>query len=240
MTRGERYCSSSGMDNFVRQAETGGPWHSESAGETMRTKHLAVAALVLLLAYPGLAYGAPACRNAGHPCEGNQRCCDDLVCAVTGPGAAKRCTPCPTGQIACAGACIPACRASDQCHVAGVCDPTTGQCTNPSVGDGTTCEDGDACTRTDTCRGGSCDGGDPVVCSASDQCHEAGVCDPYTGQCSDPAKPDGSTCDADGDYSGPRTMTRRSSATAVSSTATKPSSSSTTRRRRAMRSRCST
>lgn len=37
-----------------------------------------------------------------------------------------------------------------------------------------------------------------VVCTASDACHEAGVCDPATGTCSDPVAPDGTTC-SDGD-----------------------------------------
>lgn len=37
-----------------------------------------------------------------------------------------------------------------------------------------------------------CDG---VVCTASDQCHDIGTCDPETGLCSDPAKPAGELCD---------------------------------------------
>lgn len=37
-----------------------------------------------------------------------------------------------------------------------------------------------------------------VTCVASDQCHAAGVCDPFTGACSDPALADGTTC-SDGD-----------------------------------------
>jgi hypothetical protein len=37
-----------------------------------------------------------------------------------------------------------------------------------------------------------------VVCTASDQCHAAGACDPGTGMCSNPLEPDGATCD-DGD-----------------------------------------
>lgn len=32
------------------------------------------------------------CRGEGHPCQGNQKCCGDLVCvAGSGSGAAKRC-----------------------------------------------------------------------------------------------------------------------------------------------------
>ena len=37
-----------------------------------------------------------------------------------------------------------------------------------------------------------------VTCTASDQCHDAGVCDPATGICSNPVKADGATC-SDGD-----------------------------------------
>jgi len=33
----------------------------------------------------------PGCRRAGHPCQGNQHCCGDLVCRRSGPGNAKRC-----------------------------------------------------------------------------------------------------------------------------------------------------
>ena len=34
----------------------------------------------------------PKCREEGHPCEGNQICCEGLVCAETGQGSARRCT----------------------------------------------------------------------------------------------------------------------------------------------------
>ena len=34
-----------------------------------------------------------------------------------------------------------------------------------------------------------------AVCPASDQCHEAGTCNPGTGLCSNPVKPNGSACD---------------------------------------------
>jgi hypothetical protein len=31
------------------------------------------------------------CARRGHPCEGNQDCCGDLVCRRPGPGEARRC-----------------------------------------------------------------------------------------------------------------------------------------------------
>jgi hypothetical protein len=39
-----------------------------------------------------------------------------------------------------------------------------------------------------------CTGANPVVCSALDQCHAAGVCNPATGVCSNPKAPNGAAC----------------------------------------------
>jgi RHS repeat-associated protein len=50
------------------------------------------------------------------------------------------------------------CQALDGCHLAGVCDPATGQCANPAKADGAPCDDGDTCTRADTCTAGACRG----------------------------------------------------------------------------------
>ncbi|MDC0678921.1 FG-GAP repeat domain-containing protein [Sorangium atrum] len=86
------------------------------------------------------------------------------------------------------------CTASDQCHVAGTCDPQTGLCSNPVAPDGAGCDDGDACTPTDTCQAGTCTSGNPVTCTASDECHVAGTCDSSSGVCSNPNAPDGIYC----------------------------------------------
>jgi len=60
--------------------------------------------------------------------------------------------------------------------------------------DGTPCDDGDACTRTDTCQAGACAGSNPVLCAGADACHPAGTCAPATGLCSRPVAPDGTSC----------------------------------------------
>src|SRR5262249_58788514 len=73
------------------------------------------------------------------------------------------------------------------------CD-RSGGCQHRALADGTGCDDGDACTATDLCQAGVCVGSNPVVCTALDQCHEAGVCDPATGACSQPPRSDGSPC----------------------------------------------
>src|SRR5262249_5786184 len=48
---------------------------------------------------------------------------------------------------------------------------------------GTGCDDGDACTQTDTCQGGVCTGSNPVDCSSGDACIAAGACDTCGGTC---------------------------------------------------------
>jgi hypothetical protein len=88
------------------------------------------------------------------------------------------------------------CAAPDQCHQAGTCNGD-GTCSYANKPNGSTCNDGNACTQTDACQDGSCVGADPMVCTAPDQCHEAGTCDPTTGQCLHPPK-DQMRCD-DGD-----------------------------------------
>ena len=69
---------------------------------------------------------------------------------------------------------------------------------HPNKSDGTSCDDGNACTQSDSCQSGTCTGLNPVVCPTPDPCHTAGACNPTTGQCSNPAKTDGTTC-SDGD-----------------------------------------
>src|SRR5207253_2356795 len=86
------------------------------------------------------------------------------------------------------------CTASDPCHVAGTCDPATGQCSNPSAANGTACNDGNLCHLNDTCQSGVCTAGSSVTCTASDPCHVAGTCDPATGQCSNPPAANGTAC----------------------------------------------
>jgi hypothetical protein len=94
----------------------------------------------------------------------------------------------------CTGTAPVVCAASDQCHTTGTCDPTTGFCSNPEKTDGTACSDGNACTKTDSCQAGVCMGASPVVCVASDQCHDVGVCDSMSGTCSNPLLLDGTPC----------------------------------------------
>jgi RHS repeat-associated protein len=127
----------------------------------------------------------PASGMCSNPAAPNGKACDD----------GNACTQVDTCQIGvCTGANPIVCSASDQCHVAGACNPVTGACSNPAAANGTTCSDGNACTQSDSCQAGACVGSNPVVCSASDACHAAGVCDPASGVCSNPAVADGTSC----------------------------------------------
>jgi hypothetical protein len=172
------------------------------------------------------------CGACGNVCKPNQTCADGACVAVV---KCKKASQCPQPASACqaatcsaAGACGIAnvadgtacddgdrctvgdtcqqgvctggnpvvCTASDQCHVAGTCDPATGQCTNPNAADGASCDDGNACTQTDTCQAGVC-GGTAVDCGAPTVCQVSVACDPKTGGCVAVNKPDGTLCGAD-------------------------------------------
>src|SRR5207249_1926042 len=70
------------------------------------------------------------CSNPPQP-DGTS-CSDGNACTQT--------DTCQSG--ACTGSRPVVCMASDQCHVAGTCDPATGQCSNPAAANGTACNDG--------------------------------------------------------------------------------------------------
>lgn len=130
-------------------------------------------------------------------CQSNADCADDNPCtddSCENPGtSAATCVhvdntaPCDDGNACtrndacqggvCTGSDPVACTPSDQCHVAGTCNPATGACSNPAAQDGTTCNDGDACTLNDACQAGICrsgahDDGSPA-CNRPPECTDA-------------------------------------------------------------------
>jgi YVTN family beta-propeller protein len=127
-------------------------------------------------------------------CMSRPHCSGDADCADGNPCTTDRCD---LGLGRCSFDPV-VCTPPDACHDVGTCDSGTGQCSNPVKPDGTTCDDGNLCTQSDVCEAGLCTGTEPVLCTPVDSCHDAGTCDPTTGQCSNPVKPDGTTCD-DGD-----------------------------------------
>ncbi len=122
---------------------------------------------------------------ASHPDKMSGTACSDGDACTTVDA-------CLTGT--CMGATPVVCMASDGCHTAGTCDSATGMCSNPNKADGAACDDGNACTQNDSCQAGVCTSGAPLVCPAPDQCHDAGVCNPATGVCSNPNKANGVAC----------------------------------------------
>jgi hypothetical protein len=112
-------------------------------------------------------------------------CSDGNECTLTDTCHGGLCTGTPV-----------VCTALDACHAVGTCSPVTGQCDNPVEPDGTSCSSGDLCSP-GACEVGVCTG-TPVVCMPMDSCHTAGTCSMTTGQCSNPAKPDGSSCSGGG------------------------------------------
>jgi hypothetical protein len=131
--------------------------------------------------------------------------CDPDPCVSIDHATAGTCVQTGVSSFQCAcqapyhwdvGGCIE-CNAPSDCDDDNVC--TTEECNDHVCGhmnnDGIGCDDNNACTRTDTCQEGVCTGADPVVCVASDQCHDVGICDTGTGVCSNLRKMNGIVCD---------------------------------------------
>jgi hypothetical protein len=126
-------------------------------------------------------------QNTGTPCTS---VCDNATGSCTGS--------CKPSSKQCSGQQPQTCDATGTwqntgaaCSGCMICGTTTGVCV---ANDGVACDDGNACTQTDTCQSGACVGSNPKACTASDQCHNAGVCDTASGVCSNPTKPLGFSC----------------------------------------------
>ncbi len=114
---------------------------------------------------------SPATRPALTVCYAPTTCSNGILDgSETGIDCGGNCAPCanPCANVTCT--------ASDACHVAGVCNPSTGICSNPVAPWGTACDDGNACTNGDSCQSGTCVAGAPLSCAPADACHTA-TCD---------------------------------------------------------------
>jgi hypothetical protein len=135
-------------------------------------------------------------KVGGNPCDVDQCCFGTEVCC------GGECVSCPPFMVVdpftCNCALEAHCVTDADCHPVGPClgsgTCVHGFCDYPVLPNGTPCDDGNLCTQTDTCQSGVCVGGNPVVCTAVDQCHVAGTCNPATGACSNPAAADGTPC----------------------------------------------
>ncbi|HUU01881.1 MAG TPA: hypothetical protein VM425_10595 [Myxococcota bacterium] len=73
----------------------------------------------------------------------------------------------------------------------GACNEDTRECFADAINEGTDCSDGDKCTLDDSCQAGQCVG-TPMECTEQVSECVAGVCD--KGECTYPARPDGTAC----------------------------------------------
>jgi hypothetical protein len=116
------------------------------------------------------------CGQCNVPCVGTNKCnqtyaCQAGVCTGSNP------VSCPP--------------ATDSCHIAGTCNPSTGMCSAQTQrNDGAACTGSNKCD-TYACQGGSCVGTPSVTCTSSDVCKDPGTCDPGTGTCSPPTPKNG-------------------------------------------------
>jgi hypothetical protein len=164
----------------------------------MRSRSLLAVASLLFLASlsPAAAFECKHDSDCsdGDPCTVDRCVRPDKICRHIPIADGTSCNDgnaCTIGDTCHAGSCVGSavvCTATDQCHVAGQCNPTTGACSNPPAPDGVACNDRNLCTQTDTCQGGACVGTNPIECTAIDPCHLAGTCKPSTGYCSNPPK----------------------------------------------------
>jgi streptogramin lyase len=116
----------------------------------------------------GFGCASNAACNDNNPCTTDA--CVAAVCAFSNVPNGTACNDndsCTQASACQAGACTGStpvvCAPSDPCHLAGVCNPTTGACSNPNAPDGTPCNDGSICTSGDVCQGGACAGGPSLV-----------------------------------------------------------------------------
>ena len=95
--------------------------------------------------------------------------------------------------------CQPGCRINGVFYASGAVNATQCQSCQPAVsttawsdlGNGSSRNDHNACTQSDSCQAGTCVGGNPVVCGAADQCHTAGHVRPRSRALLQPHKADG-------------------------------------------------
>jgi uncharacterized repeat protein (TIGR03803 family) len=99
------------------------------------------------------------CHVGGTCNPGTGVCSNPAKADGTSCNDGNACTQTDTCQAGtCTGSNPVTCTALDPCHVGGTCNPGTGVCSNPAKADGTSCNDGNACTQTDTCQAGTCTG----------------------------------------------------------------------------------
>lgn len=68
-----------------------------------------------------------------------------------------------------------------RCAAGLICNPAMGGCVAVSCMNNAQCDDGNACNGTETCSGGRCQGGTPLVCDDGNVCNGTETCDARAG-----------------------------------------------------------
>ncbi|MCO4761049.1 MAG: hypothetical protein KC502_06060 [Myxococcales bacterium] len=138
-------------------------------------------------------------------CSDNDTCTNDVCNPKTGncaflPLSGPKCSDsnaCTSSDVCVDGGCKPGkakkCDDDNPCTL-DVCDPKTGQCGAKPAFDKLGCEDGQKCTKGDSCKNGKCESGPVPNCDDGSPCTK-GVCVPLTGDCKQIATGNGKQCD---------------------------------------------
>ena len=135
----------------------------------------------------------PLSCDDGDPCTGEDSCSGG-DCTGTPIADGQTCSGRP--GVCMRGECVE-CLGEGDCDDGNSCTTdacNATHCTHVPLADGVTCSDGNACTTGDACHSGACVPGTARTCTASDQCHDVGVCNPATGLCSTPPRAQGMAC----------------------------------------------
>ncbi|MFO0748410.1 MAG: hypothetical protein U1F43_22510 [Myxococcota bacterium] len=163
-------------------------------------------------------------------CEGSARLCDDeLACSSDSCSeAAGGCTADVTGCECqddgdcddhnlcdgvehcvdghCAESSPVVCVAPTEPCMERVCQPASGSCKLQARAVSVACDDDDACTLGDHCgaggAAGTCVSDSAVECMAVDDCHDAGICNPLSGECTTTALTGGELCESAAGWNG--------------------------------------
>lgn len=152
------------------------------------------------------------CDGEDNDCDGevdNGSCDDGLGCTqdvcdgkgscshlpLSGLGCDADGSMCTEGDACVSGVCEAGspklCDDGNPCTLDG-CDPAKGCTQTPD--NGKPCDDGIACTTSDTCQSGVCKGGPALTCPSKGPC-ESATCDGIAGKCVSQYSPAGSPCD---------------------------------------------
>lgn len=124
-------------------------------------------------------YGSPPCIF----CDPETTCSSHGSCnSATG---ACFCDEGYTGPVCSIPVCPGGCSHLDGPCTEGFCDTSTNPAQCVALPVNGACDDLNACTGDGICQNGVCQSGETtVVCTATDACHTAGICDPSNGLCS--------------------------------------------------------